>query len=182
MAGRSGRTSAYDLAVAGPLRVVVPVQVGHLVAVGQRRVARPHPHEPVPLDDRVAAHPGGEIDRLLRGHEHAAALGVEHEAVVAAGDVVVLDLALRQRHEPVPAGVLERDRPAVAAAVHHELVPGDLAPEQLALQLDVVGGRVPAVARPVGQAERVRDAAHVAVGPAVACRHPLSSLDGVHAT
>ena len=110
-----------ELAVAGPLRVVVPVQVGHAVRVGERRVARPHPDEAVPLHHRDSCARGAAgLIVFCDGMNDAAALGVVDEPVVAAGDVVALELALRQRHQAVPAGVLERDRLAVLAPVQHQ--------------------------------------------------------------
>jgi hypothetical protein len=166
-----------QLAVAGPGGIVVLVQVGDQFGVGQGRVAGPHPDEAMALDHGVAAHARGRVDRLLRGHEHAAALRVVDQAVVAAGHVVALDLALGQRHQPVPAGVLERNRLTVLAAVQHELPAGDRPRHEVALELDVVRRGVPAVARPGGQLERAGHRADVVRGRAVGGGHLRSSLD-----
>ena len=46
------------LAVAGPLRIVVPVHVRHQRGIGQRRIAHPQPDEAMPLDHGIGAHVG----------------------------------------------------------------------------------------------------------------------------
>ena len=134
------------LAVTGPLGVVVPVQVGHEVGVGERRVARPHPHVAVPLDHRVGVHGGAGVDRLLRGHERGPAVGVVADAVVAALDLVgAAQLAHRQRRQPVPARVGQRHRAALRGAVEHDRPTRDRLGQQVAAHLVVPRGGVPRV-------------------------------------
>ena len=135
-------------AVAGPGRVVVPVQVGDQGGIGERRIAGPHPDEAMPLGHRIGAHAGAGIDRFLRRHERAAALRVVGDAVIAAHDLVALEPALRERQQAMPAGVLERDRAAVGGApVEHELLVADRAGEQRVPDLVVPGDRIPRVER-----------------------------------
>lgn len=108
------------LAVPGPLRIVVPVQVGDEIGVGRRGVAEPDPDEPVPLHDGVRSDRGGRVEGLLGRHPGAAAVRSVGEAVIAADDVVTVQLAHRQRHETVPAGIGERHRLPGRGAVEHE--------------------------------------------------------------
>lgn len=108
------------LAVPGPLRIVVPVQVGDEIGVGRRGVAEPDPDEPVPLHDGVRSDGGGRVEGLLGRHPGAAAVRSVGEAVIAADDVVTVQLAHRQRHETVPAGIGERHRLPGRGAVEHE--------------------------------------------------------------
>ena len=61
----------------------------------------------------IGAHAGRRIDRLLRRHERASARRIEHQAVVAAHDLIADQPAHRQRQQPMPAGVLERGDRAV---------------------------------------------------------------------
>ena len=119
----------------------------------------------------VAAHARRRVDRLLRGHEHAAALRVVDETVIAAGHIVALERSLRQRHQPMPAGVLERHSVPAFATVEHQTSPGDLARQELALELNIVGRGVPAVVWPVGQLEGVRNAPEAFVRGAVSRCH-----------
>ena len=136
-----------QLAVAGPGGIVVPVHVGDLRRVGERRVAGPHPDQAVALDHRKGAHRGGRIDRLLRRHEGAAAARIVGQAVIAADDLVAVEPAFRQRQQAMPAGVGERRDAAVESAVEHELLAADGTGQELALDLDVIGGGVPGVER-----------------------------------
>ncbi|MCY1553122.1 hypothetical protein D9M68_895740 [compost metagenome] len=142
---------ADHLAVAGPGRVVVPVHVGHERGVGLGRVAGPDPHEAVLLDHRKAAHAGRGVERLLARHVGAAALAVVDQAVVAADQLVALEAAQRQRHQPVPAGVFERGHLAVGAAKQHHFLVADGAWQQRVTHFDVVGGGIPSVERKGGR-------------------------------
>ena len=51
--------------------------------------------------------------------------------MIAAHQLVALEPSLGERQQPVPAGVLERDWPAVAPSVEHDLLVRDRAREQL---------------------------------------------------
>ena len=133
------------LAVAGPVRIVVPAHVRHQRRIGQSRIAHPEPDEAMTLDDRIGAHAGRGIDRLLRGHERAAALRIVFQAVIAADQRVALEPALRQRHQAVPAGVFQRRDLAVGLAVHHDMLAADRARQQRMLDLGVPAGGVPGV-------------------------------------
>ncbi len=138
------------LAVPRPLRVVVPVHVRHQIRVGERRVARPHPHVPVALHHRVRVDRRAGVDRLLRRHERRAAVGVVADAVVAAHDLVVAaQLAHRQRREAVPARVGQRDRAAGRGAVEDDGPAGDRLRQQVAPHLVVPRRGVPGVEREV---------------------------------
>ena len=151
------------LAVARPVGVVVVVQVGHRVRIGERRVAGPHPHVAVPLDHRVGVHRGARIDRVLRRHERGPAVGVVADAVVAAHDLVVAaQLAHRQRRQPVPARVGERDGPPCGRPVEHDRPPGDRLRQQVAADLVVPGRGVPGVERVVAERRVAGDGLAVA--------------------
>ena len=139
-----------QLAVAGPARAVVPVQVGDQRRVGQRCITRPHPDEAVALHHRIAAHAGRRVQRLLRRHVCAAALCIEYKTVVAADHLVAVQPAHGQRQQAVPAGILQRGGAAVLQAVEHHLAVADGARQQHALELHVVRGGVPGVQRKVG--------------------------------
>ena len=150
------------LAVARPVGVVVPVQVRHGVGVGQRRVAGPHPDVAVPLHHRVGVHRGAGVDRVLGRHEGGAAVGVVADAVVAAHDLVVAaQLAHRQRRQPVPARVGQRDGPAGGGPVEHDRPARDRLGQQVAAHLVVPRGGVPGVEREVADG-RVRGRSGVA--------------------
>ena len=133
------------LAVAGPGRIVVPVHVRHQRRIGQRGIAHPEPDEAMALDHRIGAHAGRRIDGLLRGHEGAAALRIVFQAVIAADDGVALEPALRQRHQPVPAGVFQRSDLPVGLPVHHDMLAADRARQQRVLDLGVPARGVPGV-------------------------------------
>ena len=135
------------LAVAGPGRIVVPVHVGHQRRVGQRRIAHPQPDEAMPLDHGIGAHAGRGVDGVLRGHVGAAALRIEFQPVIAADDVVAVEPSLGQRHQPVPAGVLQRAHLSVGLAVHHDMLAADRARKQRVLEIDIPGGGVPGIER-----------------------------------
>jgi hypothetical protein len=60
-------------ALADPFRTVVPVEIRQLGGVGEGGVAGPDPDETVFLDSGETAYAGRRVDRLLRGHERAAA-------------------------------------------------------------------------------------------------------------
>ena len=81
------------LAVAGPLGIVVPVHVRDQGRVSLGRVTRPHPDKTVTFKHRKAAHASRGVQRFLAGHVHTAALRVVHQAVVAAGDFIALQVA-----------------------------------------------------------------------------------------
>ena len=118
------------LAVAGPGRIVIPVHVRHQRRIGERGIAHPEPDEAMALDHGIGAHAGRRIDGLLRGHEGAAALRIVFQAVIAADDGVALEPALRQRHQPVPAGVFQRRDLPVGLPVHHDMLAADRARQQ----------------------------------------------------
>ena len=132
-------------ALALPFEPVVPVEIGHQRLIGERRIARPHPDETMPLDDRIGAHASRGVDRLLRRHMGAAAGRIEHKAVVAADDLVAGEPAERERQQPVPAGVLERGDGAVRAPVEDDVLVADRAGAELALDLMPPGRGVPGV-------------------------------------
>ena len=139
---------AFDvngLAVAFPFRIVVPVQVRHLGRVGERGIARPHPYETMLLDHREGTHAGRRIDGLLRRHEGAAAMRVENQPVIAAHHLVAAQLSLRERQQPMPAGVFQRHRTAVLPAIEHHLLVADRAGKQGAAKLMVPHRGVPGV-------------------------------------
>ena len=135
------------LAVAGPGRIVVPVHVGHQRRVRQRRIAHPQPDETMAFDHGIGTHAGGRIDGVLRGHVGAAALRVEFQPVIAADDGVAVEPSLGQRHQPVPAGILQRAHLPVGLAVHHDMLAADRAGKQRVLEVDIPGGGVPGVER-----------------------------------
>ena len=141
---------AFDvngLAVAGPGRIVVPVHVRHQRRIGQRRIAHPQPDEAMPLDHGIGAHAGRRVDGLLRGHVGAAALRVVFQPVIAADHGVAVEPALRQRHQPMPAGILQRAHLSVGLAVHHDMLAADRARKQRVLEIDIPGGGVPGIER-----------------------------------
>src|SRR5271167_174874 len=119
----------------------------HRGGIGEGWIAGPDPDQPVALDDRIAPHAGGWIDRLLRRHMGAAPGGIEHEAMIAAHDLVADEAAHGERQQPVPAGVLERRNGAVGAAVENDVVAADGPRRQGALDLMAPGGRIPRVQR-----------------------------------
>src|SRR5271166_858903 len=75
-------------AFASPFGSVVPMEIGHFSGVRERRVARPDPYQPMPLDYRICADACGRVDRLLRGHVRASSGRIEDEAVIAADQFV----------------------------------------------------------------------------------------------
>ena len=48
-------------------------------------------------------------------------------SVIAADDHVAVEPPLGQRHQPVPAGVLQRADPAIGLAIHHDMLAADRA-------------------------------------------------------
>ena len=91
-----------------PFGPVVPVEIRDLRRVRERGIARPDPHQPVPLRHRIGTHASRRVDGLLCRHVGAAAGRVEHQPVISARDFVAVEPPHRQRQQPVPAGVLER--------------------------------------------------------------------------
>ncbi len=87
---------------------------GTVAGSAERRIAHPHPEEAMALDQRIGAHAGRGIDRLLRGHEGAAPVGIVGQAVIAADHVVAAQPSVRERHQAVPAGVFQSHGDAVA--------------------------------------------------------------------
>ena len=67
--------------------------------------------------------------------------------MIAAHQLVALEPPLGERQQPVPAGVLERDWPAVAPPVEHDLLVRDRARAQLVPELRVPGDRIPGIQR-----------------------------------
>ncbi len=134
-----------ELAVARPGRIVVPVQVGNLGGIGERRIARPYPDEAMTLDDGIGAHAGRGVDRLLRGHERAAAPRVERQPVVAADHLVALQAPQGQRQQAMPARVRQRGGGAVPTTIENDLLAAYRARQQLPPHLAVVGGSIPGV-------------------------------------
>ncbi|MEJ2655314.1 MAG: hypothetical protein P8Z69_08445 [Acidihalobacter sp.] len=132
-------------AFAGPGRIVVPVEVGNKVGVGQRRVARPDPYQAVAFDSREGADAGRGVHRLLRGHVYTAAVAVEFQAVVAAHEIVAVELAHRQRQQAVPAGVLQRDDVAISATIEHQLLVAQGSFADFVLDFVVPGSGVPGI-------------------------------------
>ena len=74
---------------------IIPVKIGQSGRIGQRRIARPNPNQPVTLRDGIGSHAGRRIDCLLRGHVRAPTRGIEHEAVIAADDLIADEPAQR---------------------------------------------------------------------------------------
>ena len=132
-------------ALALPLLPVVPMEIGHGGGIGEGRIARPDPDQPMPLDDRIAPHRGRGVDRLLRRHMGAAPGGIEHQPMIAAHDLVADQPAHRERQQPMPAGVLERGDGAVGAAVENDVMAADRSGRERAPDLMAPGGRIPGV-------------------------------------
>ena len=135
------------LAVRRPGRVVVPVQVRDQSRVGQRRVAHPQPDESMPLDQRIGPDAGRGIYGALRRHVYTSTRVVEFETVVAADDVVAVQLAHRQRQQPMPAGIGQRNSRSVLFSVENNGLVADGARQQVALDLDIPGSGIPGVER-----------------------------------
>ena len=79
----------------------------------------------VRLDHRIAVDRLAALERAARHrrHAHDGAAAVERDAVVAAGDVVVDDLAARQPRAAMRAVVFEAMHLAGAVAPEHEMAP-----------------------------------------------------------
>ena len=135
----------YQLAVARPGRVVVPMHVGHQRRVGFGRVAWPDPHKTVPLQNRKTAHTRRRVERFLARHVGAVSLHVVDQPVVAASDFVAIEVAQRQRHQPMPASVFQRSRFAIQCPEKHHLQIADGARQQATSHFDVVGAGVPRI-------------------------------------
>ena len=72
---------------------------------------------------------------------------VEDEAVVAAYDLVAVQPAFGERHQPVPAGVFQRGDLSLGGTVEHDLLAADRAWKQRMLDVAAPGGDVPGVER-----------------------------------
>src|SRR5690242_21790620 len=82
-------------ATAGPARRVVPVKGGRVLGIGERRVAHPDPGPAMLLDEGIGPHLRARRQLLLpRRPDHLAARLVE-QPVIAAAQIVALDLAAR---------------------------------------------------------------------------------------
>ena len=66
----------------------------HQSGVGGVRIAHPDEHPAVALDDGIGFHPGPARHRLLPGHVDAFSVAAEHQAVIAAFDLVADQPAL----------------------------------------------------------------------------------------
>ena len=139
-----------QLAVTGPGRVVVPVEVGHQRRVGLGRVAGPDPDEPVLLNHRVAAHAGRGVEGFLARHVGAAALRVVSQPVVAAHHFIAFQPPHRQRQQSVPASVFEHCHLAIGLAEHDQFLVANGAWQQRGFDLYVISGGVPGVERETG--------------------------------
>ena len=85
------------------------------------------------LDDRIGAHARAWRQLVLaRRPDHAARRLVE-QPVIAAAQIVALDLAVRQRRAAVAAAILERDRRAVRLAIEHDRLVRNMRPSGCSL-------------------------------------------------
>jgi hypothetical protein len=64
--------------------------------------------------------------------------------------LVVVQPALGQRQQPVPAGIFQRGDARVFAPEHHDLLAAHGAGQQRGLDLDVVSGGIPSIQRESG--------------------------------
>jgi hypothetical protein len=115
-----------------------------LSAVGLRRVAGPDPDEAVLLDHRIGLDLR-EAAHALAGHGDHLAVAAHHQAVVAADQVVVADVAERQLRAAVRAEVFDRRDLAVGAAVEGDLLVADRAAQGLVVDFVGGAGNVPGV-------------------------------------
>ena len=80
--------------VEDPVGIGTPGQVWNLRCVRKRGIADPHPHEAMFLQHRVRFQMSALVNSLLPGHPHALAALVEFQSVIAADQVVALQVAL----------------------------------------------------------------------------------------
>ncbi|MNO24381.1 hypothetical protein D3C76_142030 [compost metagenome] len=143
-------TDVEQPAAVGPLIIHRPFQMRNQRRVGLRLVAGPDPDEAIALDGRKGL-VAGEATHPLARHRHGLAVATHHQAVVAAHQVAVLDIAQRQRCAAVRAEVLDGGYLVLSGAVEHDFFPADL-PAQ-GFGGDFVGGAgdVPGVFRVHGR-------------------------------
>src|SRR5262249_51381503 len=132
--------------VGSPFRIVVFVVIRRRRLGGERGIARPYPHPAMLLDDRIGAHLRARRQTVLpRRPDHLAGWVVD-EAVIAAAQIVALDLACRERDAAMAAAILESDRPAVARAIEHDGFAEDHACQRLLRELFAESRAVPGIA------------------------------------
>ena len=141
--------AALDQRLAGDR---VPVGVGdmlvvarHQVRIGLARIAHPDEHPAVALDHGIGLHPGPARHLLLAGHVGADAVAAEHQAVIAALDLVADQPAFGKRQVAVRAAVLQRDRGAVEPAEQHDVVVEQHAAERRPADILRPGRDIPVV-------------------------------------
>ena len=147
--------------------------------LGRRRVALgvvPDEEHPVLLERGPRAGAGAQRDALGVGDADALALGRPAPVVERAGDVAVLDRALREVAAHVPAVPVEHVQRAVGAGQHDQLGAERLDRVRLAVaELVAQAEAVPAAREPLGQHAGI-DGAHRGCSPACVMA-PSTPLD-----
>src|SRR5206468_3396719 len=106
----------------GPFRIGEPWQAWNLIRVGLGRIAHPDPHRTPLLVNGIAPDLGATRNERLSRHLDALTMAVEFQPVIAAGEMIAVDLALRQRRRAMAAAILERPYFSRAVAKQHDLV------------------------------------------------------------
>ncbi len=126
-------------------------EVGDGGGVGAGGLAEPEPDETVALGERIGANPGGRWDRAAVRIVHAGASAVEAQAMVAALQRVIDQLAAGQRRHAVRAAVGQRDWLTGWQTDHYHWLVQQNTAERRRPKLGSVGGDIPGVAEVAGQ-------------------------------
>src|SRR5690606_4444734 len=124
--------------------IVKPLQKGNLRIVGQFGFARPYPDETVTLDYRKDAGTR-KTTNALHGHGSHFAFAVHRQAVVAAHQIVAVDIAQRQGRATVRAEIFESADLTVSPTIKHHTLAAYLATQGFFLDFVRGTGYVPSI-------------------------------------
>ena len=166
---------ALDMEMAAgrsPFWIVVPVKIRNFRGVGGLGIAHPEPYPAPFLDQRISADPAARRHVRLSRNLDAPALRIEFQPVIGALQRIPDQLALRQRHAAVRAGVGHRDRRPVLFAEEYDGFVEDMALQQRAADLVRHGRDIPVIP------QEHRTVLHYGAGAAAPVCRAWSSVPG----
>ena len=105
-----------------PLAICEPGQWRDLVRIGERRITHPDPQYAPSFVDRIASDLRSRRHLHLPGNKNASSARVELKPVIAAGQVLALNLAARQRRRAMAALIRQGGWPAACRAEQDDLL------------------------------------------------------------
>ncbi len=130
-----------------PAGLIILLQIIDQRSIGPIRIARPDPHQPHLLVQRIGRHVCVGGDHLLAGDTNAASVGPKSHAVIAALNRIAFELAHRQWRQPMRADVIERNHAPGLGAVDDKIGPKQAMRGELSRHVARPGERIPGIAR-----------------------------------